>query len=233
MAAGPGRASADPPRLPAAGSQSGRRGRSGPPIKGAGLPAAWQSREWEKSAPSRLHIGPPLLAALRSRGPPALTPARSPGKRAAGPGTRSGARRPPSPPSRPTPLPSLPAFVLRPWGSEQPLPPPALTVRLYPCALRVLSPPAAPGGSGLAFVGRAGLLAGRRAGSCFDLSFAACGPKRRPWRSLGEAYGGATARARRSVLCAPWMEWPGGLAGTWLSAPRWRVSGDRRGLEDL
>lgn len=230
MAAGPGRASADPPRLPAAESQSGRRGRSGPRINGAGPPATLQSREWEKSRASEQHSRPPLLAASLSRGPPALPPARSPGKRAAGPGTRSAARRSPSHPSRLTP--PLPTLALGPRAAPfssrlcgAPLPP------RPPCAF--VARAAAPGDSGLAIVGRAGRLPWRRAGSCFDLSFAAHGPKRRPWRSLSEASGGATTRARRCVLCALWMEWPGGPLGPSLSPLRWRALGDRRGLEDL
>lgn len=42
-----------------------------------------------------------------------------------------------------------------------------------------------PGGSRLAMVGCAGRQALRKAGTCFDLLLAACGSKRRPWRSLG------------------------------------------------
>ncbi|KAF6292913.1 glutamate-ammonia ligase [Rhinolophus ferrumequinum] len=83
MVAGPRLASADPPWLPAAGSQSRRRGRLRPRIKGAGRRAALQSRGWKKSGAPEQHTRPPLLSspflsAPRSRGLPALTPARPP-----------------------------------------------------------------------------------------------------------------------------------------------------------
>ena len=72
----------------------------------------------------------------------------------------------------------------------------------------MLSLPAAPGGSGSAMVGR---QASRRAGSCFDLSSAAGGPKRRPWRSLGRTSRGARSlpgpgAPRLAVWRAWWME---------------------------
>lgn len=74
MAAVPGRASADPPRLLAAGSQSGRRGRLRLPIKGVARRVARQSRGGEKSRPSELHLWPSLLSASRSRGLPVSLP---------------------------------------------------------------------------------------------------------------------------------------------------------------
>lgn len=117
MASVPGRASADPPRLPAAGSQSGRRGRPRPRIKSAGRQATLQSRGWEKRGAPEQNPRPPLLSAPRSRGLPSLPPARPAGKRPAGPGGLRGdarrARRRPASASRPFPPP-------RPWPAPQP-----------------------------------------------------------------------------------------------------------------
>lgn len=194
MASVPGRASADPPRLPAAGSQSGRRGRPRPRIKSAGRQATLQSRGWEKRGAPEQNPRPPLLSAPRSRGLPSLPPARPAGKRPAGPGglrgdaRRTGAARP----QRPAP---------------SHLPVPGLRLSLRGCKAR------APGGSELAMVGRAGRQAWRRAGTCFALPLAAGGCERRPWRSLGgvacgvpRVAGGPFGRAlsASAVAGGPW-----------------------------
>lgn len=206
MAAGPRRASADPPRLPAAGSQSGRRGRPGPQIKSVRPRAAPQSREWEKSGASERHTGllssphlaleacPPCrLLAVQVSTPPArglevvrAAPA-APRTRTVDPAARGSPLH--LPPLRCSSAPAPSACFRRPRLPE------ALGWRLWGALIARLG-----GGRGVVLIFLSLLAA---------LSAA---PGGRSARRTVESLLGPSAPSS-AVLCALRMEWLGGPAG--------------------